>query len=97
MPRKRTTFTAAFKAKVALAAHKGDKTVNELASQFGIHANLIYAWKRQLTDTVADLFEGPASKKKIPDGQLDPAELFEQIGRLKMELEWLKKKADQLG
>lgn len=95
MTRKRTTFSAAFKAKVALAAHKGDKTVNELASQFGIHANLIYAWKRQLTDSVADLFDGPTSKK-IPDGQPNSAELFEQIGRLKMELEWLKKKADQL-
>ena len=91
MPRKRTTHPAVFKAKVALAAIKGDKTVNELASQFGIHTNLIYGWKRQLMESVPGIFDGPASKKSSHDEPPDVAELFEQIGRLKMELEWLKK------
>ena len=96
MPRKRTTHPATFKAKVALAALKGDKTVNELASQFGIHTNLIYGWKRQLTESIPGIFDGTASKKSSHDEQPDVAELFEQIGRLKMELEWLKKKQHAL-
>lgn len=96
MPRKRTTHPATFKAKVALAAIKGDKTVNELASQFGIHANLIYGWKKQLLDNASGLFDGPAARKDAQEGQPETAELFEQIGRLKMELEWLKKKAERI-
>lgn len=97
MSRKRTAFTAAFKAKVALAAAKGDKTANELAGQFGVHPNLIYAWKKQLLESAEGLFAGPAPKKGSSAEQPDPTELFEQIGRLKMELEWVKKKADRLG
>ena len=92
MPRKRTTHPATFKAKVALAAVKGDKTVNELASQFGIHTNLIYGWKRQLMESVPGIFDGPTAKKDRHDEQPDVAELFEQIGRLKMELEVAQKK-----
>ena len=96
MPRKRTTFTAAFKAKVALAAVKGDRTANELAGHFGVHPNLIYARKKQLLESAEGVFAGPAPKKGCRGDEPDPAELFEQIGRLKMELEWVKKKADQL-
>lgn len=95
MPRKRTKHSAAFKAKVALAAVQGDRTVNQLASQFGIHPNLIYAWKKQLTEKLPSLFEQGSDKQS--EQQPDTAELYEQIGRLKMELEWLKKKADRLG
>ena len=91
MARKRKVHVATFKAQVALAALKGDKTVNELASQHAVHPTLIHAWKQQLLAGAQDLFSGP-SKAAATDHQAVQAELFEQIGRLKMELEWLKKK-----
>jgi transposase-like protein len=88
---KRKQHTAAFKAQVALAALKGDKTVNEVAAQFGVHPTLIHDWKKKLLAGAAAVFEGSA--KTAPAADAQQAELFEQIGRLKMELEWVKKKA----
>ena len=91
MPRSRKQHTPAFKAQVALAALKGDRTVNELASQYGVHPTLIHGWKKQLLAGAEQLFANgrPAA---TADTEAQKAELFEQIGRLKMELEWLKKK-----
>jgi len=91
MAGKRKQHTAAFKAQVALAAHKGDKTVNELASQYGVHPTLIHAWKKQLLAGVDQVFSN-GSKAVAVDTEAEKAELFEQIGRLQMELAWLKKK-----
>src|SRR5438132_14420545 len=91
MAGKRKTHTAAFKAQVALAALKGDKTVNELASQHAVHPTLIHAWKKQLVAGAEDIFTSGV-KPAVSDAEAVQAELFEQIGRLKMELEWLKKK-----
>jgi transposase-like protein len=91
MAGKRKQHTAAFKAQVALAALKADKTVNELASHYGVHPTLIHAWKKQLLVGAAQVF-GSGTKATVHDTEADKAELFEQIGRLKMELEWLKKK-----
>ena len=91
MARPRKKHTAAFKAQVALAAVKADKTVNELAGQHGVHPTLIHAWKKQLLSGAEDLF-AQGSKPAVSDALTVQAELFEQIGRLKMELEWLKKK-----
>ena len=88
MAGKRKVHTAAFKARVALAALKGDRTVNELAGQFDVHPTLIHAWKKQLMAGADQVFSS-GSKAATADAE---AELFEQIGRLKMELEWLKKK-----
>jgi transposase len=90
MAGKRKQHTAAFKAQVALAALKGDRTVNELASQYGVHPTLIHGWKKQLLAGADQVFNG--AKAAAPDAEAEKAELFEQIGRLKMELEWLKKK-----
>jgi transposase len=91
MARKKRSYTASFKAQVALAALRGDSTANELAARHGIHPTLVSNWKKALLDGAPSLFaEGGKAAKA--DDQPDPAELFEQIGRLKMELEWLKKK-----
>jgi transposase-like protein len=95
MAGKRKQHTAAFKAQVSLAAVRGDKTVNELASQYGVHPTLIHAWKKQLL-TGADQVFSNGSKVTGTDAEAEKAELFEQIGRLKMELEWLKKKVGSL-
>ncbi len=86
MAGKRKVHTAAFPARVALAAHKGDRTVNELAGQFDVHPTLIHAWKKPLRAGAAEIFSGPA-KAASADAEARQAELFEQIGRLKMELE----------
>lgn len=94
MARKRRSFSAAYKAKVALAAAKGDKTLSELASQFGVYPNQISAWKKQLLEQLPELFED-GRKRREPDADRERAQLYEQIGRLKVELDWLKKKAAQ--
>jgi len=86
---------AGFKARVALAALKGDKTLSELASHFGVHATQISTWKQRLLEGAPDLFEDRRRKQRAEESNQE--ELFEQIGRLKMEVEWLKKKAAQLG
>ena len=95
MKGKRKQHTAAFKAQVALAALKGDRTVNELAGQFSVHPTLIHTWKKQLLAGAEQVFSN-GSKAAQADTEAQQAELFEQIGRLKMELEWLKKKVGAL-
>jgi transposase len=94
---KRKQHTAAVKAQVALAAVKGDKTVNELASHYGVHPTLIHAWKKQLLAGAEAVFANGAKAQAATDAEAQKAELFEQIGRLKMELEWLKKKVAPFG
>ena len=96
MASKRRTFTPSFKAKVALAAARGDKTLSELASKYGVHANQISKWKSQLVSGAAELFEDGRSRPSQEDDK-EEAKLYEEIGRLKVELDWLKKKSDQLG
>ena len=81
---------AALKARIALAALKGDKTLGELAGQFGVHATQISTWKQRLLEGASELFEDRRRKRSTEETPVD--ELYEQIGRLKMELEWLKKK-----
>jgi transposase len=97
MARQRKIHTALFKAKVALAAVKEVETASQLASLHGVHPTQIHQWKKQLVDGAEGVFSaGPGAKRSQTEEQCSTAELFEQIGRLKMELEWLKKKADRV-
>jgi transposase len=79
-------------AKVALAAVKGDRTIAELASEFGVHPNQIYNWKKQLLDGAASVFEGggAAAEGAASEGQVDL--LYRQIGQLKVENDFLARK-----
>ncbi len=91
MSRKRRMLGAKLKAKVALAAIRGDRTLAQLASQFEVTGTQVSAWKRKLLAEAGELFED-GRKRRVQEAASDEA-LYEQIGRLKMELEWLKKKA----
>ena len=93
MTRKREARSAEFKAKVALAAVTERQTVAELVQKFGVHATQVHAWKKLLKERVSELFEDRRSSGRQASLEDREAELYEQIGRLKMDLEWLKKKA----
>ena len=94
--RMRKRYEAAFKARVALAALRDDKTLSELASVFGVHGNLISQWKRRLLTNLPRVFEEPEDEAR-QDHQAVVEELHRQIGQLHVELDWLKKKAAQFG
>ena len=96
MARKRKSHTTMFEAQVALAAVKGDKTVSELASLHGVHPTMIHTWKKQLVENAEELFQSGAKDSRVEQEALQP-QLYEQIGRLKTELDWLKKKAASFG
>jgi len=86
--------SAQFKFRVALEAAKGSKTLNELAGQYELHPSQISQWKSQLLKEGASVFSTATGRQQRGQEALQ-ADLYEQIGRLKMELEWLKKKATQ--
>jgi transposase-like protein len=90
--RPRRRHSSAFKARVALEAVKGQKTLNELASEFGVHPVQITQWKRQLLEASPGIFEsGSASRREREQEQL-VEQLYQQIGQLKTEVDWLEKK-----
>jgi transposase-like protein len=96
MTGKRKRHPAAFKARVALEAAKQVKTVAELAKTFQVHPVQISQWKKQLLDGAESLFRD--GRRREPDpGLADQAELYEKIGRLNMEIDWLKKSVARCG
>jgi transposase len=94
MTRKR--FTAAFKSKVAIAALKGHKTTAELSSEFDVHPTQVNEWKRQLVDLSQTAFnqKEPLKAQRAFEDERD--RLYAQIGKLKVEVDWLKKKTGHL-
>jgi len=94
MAKKRQRRSAQFKFQVALEALKEQKTLSQLASEYEVHPTQITQWKKQLLEAGSTLF-GQQHLREQQEQTAREAELFEQIGRLKMELEWLKKKADR--
>ena len=95
MSKKRRRHSAEFKVRVALEAVKGLKTSSEIASEYEVHPAQISQWKRQLLDNATEAFEPSRAQKELASVEKREGELYEQVGRLKMELEWLKKKAAQ--
>jgi len=95
MTAQRKQFTAEFKAKVAVEAIRGVKTTSELASDYGVHPVQVSQWKKQALDGLNDVFSD--KRKKVgEDEEALKANLFQQIGQLKVELDWLKKKSGLL-
>ena len=92
----RKRYTAKFKAQIALEAVRQEKTLAQLSSEYGVHTNQIAQWKRQLIGELPGIFAGRRKKADIEAEELR-AELYRQIGQLKVELDWLKKKHCQLG
>ena len=91
MAQKRKQYTAAFKAKVAVEALRGDRTINELATHYRVHPNQIAQWRKQLLEQASELFtRGHASQSDQTEALV--GQLYQQIGQLSVELDWLKKR-----
>ena len=95
MGSKRKSYSNELKARVALEAIKGQRTINEIASEYDLHPNQIMQWKKQVLEELPQIFSDKRKKKVATDEQLQ-AQLYQQIGQLKVELDWLKKKVGHL-
>ena len=93
---KRNRYSKEFKAKVALDAIKGQKTANEIASEYTVHVSQINTWKKQLLAAVPEVFSGKA-ERSAAEQEAERDRLYQQIGRLQVEVDWLKKKTGHLG
>ncbi|GCF12056.1 transposase [Dictyobacter arantiisoli] len=92
-PRKR--YSSDLKAKIALEAIRGNKTANEIAAEYGVHPTQIAQWKKQALDGLPAVFSTRSPSQEKSEEDLT-ATLYQQIGQLKVELDWLKKKSGQL-
>ena len=89
MGQQRRRHTAAFKAKVALEAVRGEQTISQLAGRFEVHPNQIHAWKKALVEHAGSVFDTEESRKRNQTSEVQVAQLYEQIGRLKVERDFL--------
>jgi putative transposase len=92
MKRQRKQYSADLKAKIAMEAIKGQRTIQEIASQYEVHPTMVMQWKKQLINSAAEAF----SRSKVHDAEAEErlkAELYQQIGKLQVEVDWLKKKS----
>jgi transposase-like protein len=96
MKKQRKTYSAELKAKIAVEAIKGQRTLNEIASRYGVHPNQVTTWKKQALESLPALFSARRATA-AQDEEALKAQLYQQIGQLKVELDWLKKKAELLG
>ena len=92
----RKRYDKAFKAKVAIDALRGEKTIQELATAYGVHPNMVTLWKKQLLESAEQVFEKPGKDKDAEAAENKQDELFKQIGQLQVENEYLQKKYRQL-
>lgn len=90
-------FNSEFKAKVAMEAIRGDKTVAQLSSQFGVHASQINTWKKIAQERMVEAFEHGGGRPDPKELEAREGRLYEQIGKLQVEVEWLRKKSKALG
>ncbi len=95
MSRKRKSFSNQFKAKVALEAVRGYRTISEVAKEYQVHPNVIANWKKQLLERLPEIFESKRGPRTDGQGELTD-QLYRQIGKLQVELDWLKKKHNSI-
>jgi transposase-like protein len=88
----RKVHTPEFKAKVGLEALRGQKTINEIGQEYGVHPITVGLWKKEIQEQAKTLFEGKRGTKPV-SAHREPELLFSEIGKLKVELDWLKKKS----
>lgn len=96
MTRARRKYSAEFKLRAVMEILKGEKTAAQLAGELEVHPLVLSDWKKHFLEMGAQIFEKPKKASKANEEAKEKAELFEQIGRLKMENEWLKKKLGAL-
>ncbi|GKT10765.1 transposase [Desulforhabdus sp. TSK] len=92
MSARRKQYSSAFKARVVLEAIKGQRTISELASEYGVHPNQITNWKKQAIDGLPAIFSNQKERAEKRSQEVE-SELYKQIGQMKVELDWLKKKS----
>jgi transposase len=93
MSKNKTKYSSSEKAKIALEAIKGELTIAQISSKYSVHATQISAWKKQLLSYLPDAFSDKNKQEKLAHNQ-EISELYEQIGRLKVENDFLKKKSE---
>jgi len=96
MSKKRQNHSDVFKGKVALEAVRNDRTLSQISSEYKINVNLVSKWKTQLVSNVCEVFRKGIAKSESSDKELI-CELYQQIGEMKVQLDWLKKKSNYFG
>lgn len=96
MPKQRKNYSGDFKARVALEAIKGQRTINEIAHRYSVHPSQVTQWRKQALGHLQDGFSNGRARDQHDDEQLK-ADLYQQIGQLTVELEWLKKRTGVSG